>query len=138
MAPIAGWQSGPVQKRRLLPMSFRPGSYLLAAERIAERHAKTRHPRPREFDVVMDAVIVCLRSEENVVPEVKTDATADVAQEMVGGRKIRTGDEGTGEERLIKTRARNSDPPLQFKRCPFPQRRPIHPPQLIKTSTKLL
>src|SRR6266852_4614063 len=106
---------GPVQ-RRLLPMSFRPGSYLLAAERIAERHAKTRHPRSREFDVVMDSVIVCLRPEENVVPEVKTNAAADVAQEMIGGRKIRAGDEVTGEERLIEPRAGDADSTLQLKR----------------------
>src|SRR5712692_7848522 len=123
---------------KTLPMSFRPDSYLLAAERIAERHAKARHPRPREFDVVMDSVIVCLRPEENIVPEIKTNATADVAQEMVGGRKIRTGDEGTGEERLIEPGAGDADSTLQLKRRLFPQRWRVNSIEVIKDGTKRL
>src|SRR5713226_8468318 len=117
-------------------MSFRPGSYLLAAEGIAERHAKAGHPRPREFDVVMDSVIVCLRPEENIVPEIKTNATADVAQEMVGGRKIRTGDEGTGEERLIEPGAGDADSTLQLKRRLFPQRWRENSIEVVKDWTK--
>src|SRR5260370_31254631 len=128
---------GPVQ-RRFLSMSFRPGSYLLPAEGIAERYAKARHPRPREFDVVMDSVIMRLRPEENVVPEIKTNAAADVAQEMVGGREIRAGDEGTGEERLIKPRARNSDSSLQLERRLFPQRWRVNSIEVIKDGTKRL
>lgn len=73
-----------------------------------------------------------LRPDENGVRHIKPEPAADVHEEMVTALKIRTANKVAGEERLVKTKAFQTDPSLQIRLRLFAKRRPIDCVEIVE------
>src|SRR5215471_17213335 len=85
--------------------------------------------------MVVDQVEMGLRAYEDVLGHINAKAASKMSHEMVAAGVIRTADEITGKEWLIKAQALRSDSCLQFGLNVFAYRRSINAIEIIENWT---
>lgn len=101
-------------RRGLAEFRLAPVRLHATLERIAESYAVTLYVVAGKFKVVLDVVEMRFRAEEDVVPNIQTEAASPVRGKMLAAREIRAAEEIAGGKWLVKADIQPTNSSLQL------------------------